>query len=119
LYKYLNAVRGAKRLSSSFRFKGESLDLDNRAFRDLDRLLDYLAENRVKEILLAGFSENQGDYAKSLGLSCKRAEILSEELYSRGIRTSEVLCLGQELPLASNETEAGRAKNRRVEVWVK
>jgi phosphate transport system substrate-binding protein len=119
LYKYLNAVRGAKRLSSSFRFKGETLELDNRAIRDLDRLLDYLMDNRVKEILLAGFSEDQGEYAKSLGLSCKRAEVLQEELLSRGIRASEVLCLGQELPLASNATEAGREKNRRVEIWVK
>jgi phosphate transport system substrate-binding protein len=119
LYKYLNAVRGAKRLSSSFRFKGETMALDNRAVRDMERLTDFLAENRAAEIILAGFSDSKGGDAQNLELSCQRARAVEEELRSRGIKAAEVLCVGQEVPTASNETEAGREKNRRVEVWIK
>jgi len=135
LFKYLTGVRGAKRLSANFRFKGESLELDNRALRDVERMVDFLAENRAKDIILAGFSDSAGDaadhqkiqgiadsrasYSKNLELSCQRAEAVKEELSSRGIKVQEVLCVGSEMPTASNSTEAGRAKNRRVEVWMR
>ncbi|MCW5199889.1 phosphate ABC transporter substrate-binding/OmpA family protein [Desulfobulbus sp. F1] len=131
LYKYLTAVRGAKRLSANFRFKGETLELDNRSLRDVERIVDFLAENRAKEIILAGFSDRSEDvarniegpsdsrYAQNLDLSCKRAEAVKEELNSRGIKIGDILCVGSEMPVASNSTELGREKNRRVEVWVR
>jgi phosphate transport system substrate-binding protein len=135
LYKYLTGVRGAKRLSANFRFKGETLALDNKALRDVERMIEFLAENRDKDILLAGFSDSAGDasldhkmqgrsdssesYSKNLELSCKRAEVIKEELSSRGIKVRETFCVGSEMPIASNATEAGREKNRRVEVWMR
>jgi phosphate transport system substrate-binding protein len=135
LYKYLTGVRGAKRLSSNFRFKGVTLELDNRAGRDVERMVDFLADSRDKEILLAGFSDSAADsshdqkvqglsdssasYARNLELSCRRAEVIKEELSSRGIKVREVFCVGSEMPIASNATEAGREKNRRVEVWMR
>ncbi|WP_417910518.1 substrate-binding domain-containing protein [Candidatus Electronema sp. PJ] len=135
LYKYLTGVREAKRLSANFRFQGEALALDNRAVRDVERIVDFLASNRNKEILLAGFSDSAGDssgdrkmqglpdsqesYEKHLALSCKRAEVVKEELSSRGIKVRELFCVGSEMPVASNSTALGREKNRRVEVWLK
>uniref|UniRef100_UPI0040576059 substrate-binding domain-containing protein n=1 Tax=Candidatus Electronema sp. TaxID=2698783 RepID=UPI0040576059 len=131
LYKYLTAVRGAKRLSASFRFKGETLELDSKGLRDLDRLVDFFAEQGPKEVVLAGFSDREEDasrraegpvdrrYAENLELSCKRAETVKEELSSRGIKTADLLCVGSELPVAANSTEQGREKNRRVEVWMR
>ncbi|MGR0482203.1 MAG: substrate-binding domain-containing protein [Candidatus Electronema sp. V4] len=131
LYKYLTSVRGAKRLSASFRFKGETLELDSKGQRDLDRLVDFLAQQGSKEVILAGFSDRLEDaarriegpvdrnYAENQALSCKRAETVKEELSSRGIKTADLLCVGSELPVASNSTEQGREKNRRVEVWMR
>lgn len=135
LFNYLTSVGGAKRLSASFRFKGESFELDNRAVRDVERLAEFLAENQTTDIVLAGFSASAGDapeyqkiqgiadssasYAKNLDLSCKRAEAVKKALNSRGINVQEILCVGSEMPIASNHTEAGRAKNRRVEVWLR
>jgi phosphate transport system substrate-binding protein len=131
LHQYMIAVRGAKRLSANFRFKGETLELDNRALRDLERLAAFLSENTVRQITLAGFSDRHEDsarkiegsfdsnYAQNLELSCKRAEVVKEELRSRGITVADVLCVGSEMPMASNATATGREKNRRVEVWVR
>jgi phosphate transport system substrate-binding protein len=131
-YKYLTAVRGAKRLSTTFHFKGESLELDSRASRDVERMVNFLADNGLQEAILAGFSDRKEDavsniegrsldtnYAKSLEDSCKRAQIIKDELSSRGIRVLNTLCVGSEMPIASNATALGRAKNRRVEVWVR
>ncbi len=132
LYKYLTGVRGAKRLSTNFHFKGKSLELDSRATRDVERMVNFLADNGMKEVILAGFSDREenavsniegrpidNNYTESLESSCKRAQAVQEELRSRGVSVLNVLCVGSEMPIASNATELGRAKNRRVEIWVK
>ena len=131
LYKYMVAVREAKRLSANFRFKGESLELDNKALRDVKRMAAFLADTKAKQIILTGFSDRKEDaaraaegsfdsnYGKSLELSCQRAEAVKEALSARGIKVTDLLCLGSEMPIASNATEAGREKNRRVEVWIR
>jgi phosphate transport system substrate-binding protein len=119
LDKYLEAVSGAKRLSTSFRFKTSKFELDTRAIRDLERMIDYLLENKAEKVILTGFADNRGDYWTNHKLSCNRAQAVKEEFYSRGISVHDVLCVSEEVPVASNETPSGRAKNRRVEVWIK
>ena len=59
LYKYLTAIRGAKRLSTNFRFKGETFELDSRAASDVERMVSFLAENGMKQVVLAGFSDRK------------------------------------------------------------
>lgn len=115
------AGEGEKRLSVSFRFKGESVELDNRSLRDLDRLADFLAEHKKKsaELILTGYSDSPAGYAQSLDLSCKRTEVVKAELNSRGINVAAVHCMGQDAPIASSATKQGREKNSRVEVWLR
>ncbi|CAK8713789.1 Phosphate ABC transporter substrate-binding protein, PhoT family [Candidatus Electrothrix aarhusensis] len=119
LYKYLNTVRGAKKLSVTFRFKGDTMQLDNRGLRDLDRLMNFLVENRAGETILVGFSDSEGPLEENYQESCRRAEAVKEEFEAMGLPIRDVLCVGQELPIASNSTASGREKNRRVEVWIK
>ena len=118
---YLQAVRGARRLSLNFRFKTAKYDLDSRALRDLDRMVDFLQENggASGELILAGFADSVGDYRKNCNLSRDRARTVQAELRSRGINARQVLGVCEELPVASNDSEWGKGKNRRVEVWVK
>jgi phosphate transport system substrate-binding protein len=123
--KYLSAVRGAQRLSANFRFKGETLELDNRALRDIERMAIFLAGNKeITTLVLAGFSDRQAgmDSTQTLDLSCKRAEAVKAAALKslpQGVKISDVLCVGDAVPVASNDSERGREKNRRVEVWVK
>jgi len=61
--EYVALTRRAERLSTDFRFRFGSSDLDNRALRDMSRLADYLAANKIpaKRLLLIGFGDNVGE----------------------------------------------------------
>ncbi len=116
---YVKAVKGARRLSLNFRFKKGKTELDNRSLRDMDRIISFLADKLDKRIILAGFSDNSGDYDFNYRLAMARARFVASELRARGIAVNEVFSCGQEMPVASNITLQGREKNRRVEVWLK
>jgi outer membrane protein OmpA-like peptidoglycan-associated protein len=55
----------------------------------------------------------------SLQLSTERADNVADLLSRQGLHPTKVRGYGNAVPVASNENEAGRAKNRRVEVWVR
>ncbi len=116
---YLNAVKDAQRLSLNFRFKKNETVLDNRSVHDLDRIISFLADKLDKRIILAGFADNSGDYGYNSKLAMARAQLVASELKARGIAVGDIFSCGQEMPVASNTTEQGKEKNRRVEVWLK
>jgi outer membrane protein OmpA-like peptidoglycan-associated protein len=69
---------------------------------------------------LSGHTDNQGDATKNLLLSEKRAKAVKKYLASRGVKADRIKAewFGQTVPIADNTTEAGRQKNRRVEMKV-
>ncbi|KJR43483.1 phosphate ABC transporter substrate-binding protein [Candidatus Magnetoovum chiemensis] len=119
--KYEELTFGAVQMSTNFRFKSGSDELDNRAVRDLDRLEDALRqpENATRDLFIIGFADKTGDEHRNVLLSRSRALTLSEELKKRGIVAKIVDGFGSKRPVAPNDTEEGREKNRRVEVWLK
>lgn len=120
--EYLSLVEGAKRLSLNFRFNRGSAFLDNKARRDVKRLVKYMAqrENRERELILIGFSDrNEVIPMHSLGLSIQRADSVADILINHGVAPQRVRGLGSAVMIASNETPQGREKNRRVEVWIR
>jgi len=119
--QYLMEVRDADRVDLDFRFRSARSELDNKALRDLDRMADLLSNEpyRSKYLLLLGFADGSGDVSKNLALSKDRAHAVAVQLESRGIKPAVVTGFGKELPVASNETQEGREKNRRVEVWLR
>ena len=96
-----------------------SANLDNRGLRDLDRLLAFLRENSQARLVLVGFSDSRGASGQNSKLSLERAKKIAEELRERGVRAVDVEAMGSEMPVASNDNENGREKNRRVEVWLR
>lgn len=68
--------------------------------------------------MLFGFTDSPGLAKTNLELSQVRAEIVEQYLASRGLSPTVVKGFGEVLSVASNNTEVGRNKNRRVEVWV-
>lgn len=115
-----NLFGGAKRLSTTLRFREGSYVLDNRAVRDVRRLADYfLADlSGATKVQLVGYSDSVGREDANLRLSEFRAIAAEVELIAEGVLPAVVLGLGQEMPVASNETPIGRGRNRRVEVWI-
>ncbi len=118
--RYRALVGGAQRLSTSFRFQTNSTNLDNRALRDLDRLVNFMISAHAdgSKLILVGFADNQGAASANLAVSKKRAEAVSALLARRGLRVTHVAYFGSELPVADNSTDDGREKNRRVEVYL-
>jgi len=116
---YQQLAREAQRLTVNFRFDQGSARLDNKARRDIDRLVAYLNANgkRMGAATLVGFGDPRSDPARTALLSKLRAMAVRSELARGGILVKEINGLGDELPVASNQG-AGRLKNQRVEVWV-
>ena len=116
--KFAKTAEG--RLSLSFRFRSGKTELDAKAIRDLDRVVRLLAkpENRRKQVRLLGFSDQSGNRSSNLKLSADRAREILAQLSLRGVSVSDVLAMGSEMPVASNDTKIGQEKNRRVEIWV-
>lgn len=117
--EYLQATGNAQRLSLNFRFTSGAASLDNRGERDLVRMVDFLKDKLDRQIILAGFADNTGDYEHNRQLARIRAEAVAKELRARGIVVKGVYSAGEELPVASNLSVQGQNKNRRVEVWIR
>jgi phosphate transport system substrate-binding protein len=117
---YRQMVGGAERLSFDFRFESGTGNPDSKAQRDLGRLVDYLGKTgRGRSVLLAGFADGVGASAVNQQLSLDRARTIAAALQARGIDVLDVKGFGSALPVASNDTPAGRERNRRVEVWLR
>ena len=119
--QYVKEVSGAGRLSLNFHFLAGTSQFDENASGDLDRLVELLADPNYQQrsLLLFGFSDSAGGAKKNMALSKERARAVADQLQMRGIKPSFVNGFGKDAPIASNETEEGREKNRRVEVWLR
>lgn len=118
--RYQQLAGEALRLSVNFRFSEGSAQLDNKARRDLQRLLSYLQQHDKlhDRAVLVGFGDAKNSPERAQLLSRLRAMAVRRELAREGVQLREVTGFGDELPVASNLADDGRIKNRRVEVWV-
>lgn len=119
--EYKALTEGARRANLNFRFRTSSAQLDNKGLRDLVRLERYLEahRNQVPKVYLFGFADSQGSSEGNLALSVERARAVAELLRTNGIPPDLVRGFGGTNFVAANDTEDGRQKNRRVEVWLK
>jgi phosphate transport system substrate-binding protein len=118
--QYIAAISGAKRLPTTLHFQSGSSNPDVRARDDIKRIMAILSEpqNRQKQVVLIGFTDNVGNPTQNLTLSTQRAQTIQTEFAKFGLKT-QVLGFGQAMPIANNETAMNQNKNRRVEVWIK
>jgi phosphate transport system substrate-binding protein len=117
---YRELTQNAERVPLDFRFNIDNSLADNKAQADLDRVVSLIADGggAKDKIMLFGFSDSVGSSATNKALSLNRAKAIESELLQRGIQPKVVQGFGSILPVASNDTENGRVKNRRVEIWM-
>lgn len=117
---YQQLANDARRLTVNFRFQTDSANLDNKALRDVARVLEYLrSQNKLShKAVLVGFGDPKSDPQRAQLLSKLRAMAVRRELAKSEVLFEQIIGLGAELPVASNQMDDGRSKNRRVEVWV-
>jgi phosphate transport system substrate-binding protein len=117
---YQNLTREAERLSVNFRFAQGSASLDTKARLDVKRVVDYLkAHDKLNQkVTLVGFGDAKSDPSRAQLLSKLRAMAVRRELLKGDVILRDVRGFGDEMPVATNDVDEGRIKNRRVEVWV-
>jgi len=81
----------------------------------------YLSQNIEAKISIIGHTDNTGTPEQNLVFGKQRAEIIKIKLTQDGIPVDKIITesKGQTEPVADNETEAGRKKNRRVVISIK
>lgn len=87
------------------------------SFETLNQLVKQLQANKSVQIEIRGHTDNVGKETKNQTLSEQRAKTVLDYLVSQGIEAKRFSYhgFGSSQPIASNETEEGRTKNRRVE----
>ncbi len=127
LQELVGAMAGAERLSPTFRFQEGTTALDAQSASAISRLARAIERGALdgRELVFVGFSDGQGGADANLRLSLGRAEaarLALIEAASDGdlnrVRL-QVLGFGEALPMACDDSAAGRAVNRRVEVWLR
>lgn len=116
---YIHLSQKARRLSVNYHFSEGSAELDNKAIRDIDRLLDYIQSHpKQPKLWLVGFSDTKGRKSHSDVLSRYRALAVQRKLFSSINNEYELVGLGSFMPVVSNTNEAQKIKNGRVEIWI-
>ncbi len=101
-------------------FDFDKTTLKSESFVELDRVVDFLNRNSSVSIEIAGHTDNKGSDTYNQNLSQGRSQSVVDYLISKGIDPArlEARGYGESKPVETNETEEGRAINRRVEFTV-
>ncbi len=114
----LNEATGRTRLLIFFDLNKS--DLQRSSYPELDRVLHLMQANNNMEVEIAGYTDSQGSDAYNMDLSLRRANTVKDYLLKKGISSSRITAkgYGKDNPISTNDTEDGRADNRRVEFVV-
>jgi len=98
-------------------FETSSATIDADSHARLDRVVEYMEHKPAARIRISGHTDNVGNPRQNQRLSDRRAKAVRQYLVDHGIDEGrvEAVGLGDTEPLAPNDTEEGRARNRRIE----
>ncbi len=125
LQTMLTRLDGAERLSPTFRFGDGAAELDTQSRASIGRLASAIEAGFFdgRTLLFAGFSDSGGSAQINTRLALRRANTVLEAVRAATDSADDRVTLsaegfGEALPMACEDTDWGRAVNRRVEVWV-
>ena len=101
--------------SVNFQFNKSTLTVT--AKQNLDKLVPVFNEYADTDIKIYGYTDSKGSESYNLNLSSERAAAVKSYLSGKGLSSSRfsVLGMGEAEPIETNDTDAGRSLNRRVE----
>lgn len=90
------------------------------AFKTVDRLSTFMRDYPERTLAVEGYTDSVGSDAYNLTLSQRRADAVRAALLTRGVDGARISTsgLGKASPVASNDSAAGRQRNRRVEIVI-
>ncbi len=127
LRRLVQAMAGTERVTTTFRFRNGSTQLDARSQSNVSLLADLIGRGDYdgETLVFAGFTDARGSEGENRRLSRQRADAVMNAVVSaappqkRSRVTFETEGFGEAMPIACDEDGWGRRLNRRVEVWVK
>lgn len=101
-------------------FDFDRATLKSESFTELNKVVDFLKQNSSVEIEISGHTDSKGSDDYNLNLSQGRSQSVVDYIVSQGIESYRLTAhgYGETKPIDSNDTEEGRANNRRVEFTV-
>ena len=98
-----------------------SLNLSSEQRAYFGKLINYLDNKPSAKVNVVGHTDNKGTSSYNRRLSTDRAGFIKKYLVNNGLNANQIITSGkgENEPIESNNTEAGRGKNRRVEVFIK
>lgn len=107
-----------KPLVVQFDTSNDHPSLDQAQRKDIGDLIYYIKNVPNSSIDISGHSDNRGNRNTNIDRSKERAEFIKDYLVDNGLvaARANVIAVGPDKPLATNNTAAGRAQNRRVEI---
>jgi OOP family OmpA-OmpF porin len=105
----------------TIRFESRRSSLDPDSAGLLDRLIETALRCPTANIEVAGHTDSDGDNAANQALSEKRAQAVMDYLVKAGLPAGRFTAIGygSTEPVAANDTDEGKAQNRRIEFVVK
>jgi outer membrane protein OmpA-like peptidoglycan-associated protein len=109
--------KGAKTVLNNIFFETAKWDLQPKSITELRKLLKLLQQNPELKVEISGHTDDVGSDAANLELSRKRAQAVVSYLTQNGIEPARLIAkgYGESAPQVPNDSEANRAKNRRIE----
>lgn len=113
-------VDGLVMTLGDFVFDSASANIKQTAVDNFTKVLEFIDGYPGQNIRIEGHTDSSGSDTFNLNLSQKRADAVKALLVDYGIAASriEAIGMGESLPVADNNTEAGKAKNRRVDIII-
>lgn len=107
-------------IPSDISFDTNRADIKDNFRPILDRFATTLKENPATTVTIIGHTDSTGSDSVNQPLSVERASHTRDYLASRGVSPTRVVVEGRGArePIASNDDNSGRARNRRVEIYV-
>lgn len=105
---------------SGILFDFDSANLRREGYDNLRKLVGIINRDEDTTLMIVGHTDSRGDEDYNLSLSERRAQSASTFMISQGLASSRIQIAGrgEYEPLSENETDAGRQKNRRIEVAI-
>jgi len=112
--------KGKKVVLKGVNFETNKATLRSESEMILMRAYNALVANPDVQVEISGHTDNVGSQESNQVLSLKRAQAVKNWLVQKGIASNRMKAVGkgQNEPMSSNETDAGRAENRRIEFYV-
>lgn len=113
--------KGSSIVLENIFFDTDKYELKSASNVEIDKLYSFLKRNAEVNVEIIGHTDNQGSAAHNKTLSLNRAQAVANALVAKGIEATRITSsgMGSEKPIASNDTEDGRAKNRRTELLIR